>query len=254
LALDAGLDVKTASNCSESSKVSYLVSRDNDLYSFNPDQDGLSAYSKIGHLDCPTESSPQAMGVDRSGTAYIFFDSGEMFLVDTVTVACTSTVYKHPATGDSFTLGLGFTSDFDGAQTEKLFAASPDVGLYTIDAKTFSTSLLGVQEGVAADLTGGPDGRLFYFRASNQTLYEVDRNNNFALSTVHGFTHINYEIQAWALTRYAGVIYLFTAGYDNSMTTRYDPAADDESTRDKDIGIQVVGAGQSTCVPPPPVK
>ena len=31
------------------------------------------------------------MSVDRNGTAYVFFTSGEMFLVDTVTVACQPT-------------------------------------------------------------------------------------------------------------------------------------------------------------------
>lgn len=251
LAVDAAMDGPAASNCAASAKLSYVVSRKNELYSFNPDESGLAAYSKIGTLSCPTSSSPQAMSVSRSGKAYVFYDSGEMFLVDMVTVACSATPYKHPASGFSFTLGLGFTSDTDGAQTEGLFAASPDVGLYTIDPDSFATSLLNVHKGVAADMTGGPDAKLFYWQASNKTLFELDRANGFAMSPLHQFATIKYDIQAWALTRFAGVFYMFTAGYENTMTTRYDPSTNEESTRDADIGFRVVGAGQSTCVPPP---
>jgi hypothetical protein len=254
--IDAGPDTGApASNCAESSKVSYLVSREYDFYSFNPEKPGLEAYALVGHLSCPSSSSPQAMAIDRSGMAYVFFDSGELFLVDTVTVACSATTYKHPASGSSFTLGMGFTADSDGAQTEKLFAASPDVGLYTIDPTTWATSLLGVHDGVAADLTGGPDGRLFLWRAMNKTLYELDRSNNYEMSVLHAFTLISYEIQAWALTRFAGVFHMFSApSSGNSMTTMFDPASSEETVRDQNVGFRVVGAGQSTCVPPPPVK
>lgn len=93
---DSG-NVDPNSDCAESAKVIYLVTEENILYSFNPETPGMAAYKKIGTLNCPSNSTPQSMSVDRSGKAYVFYSSGDLFLVDTSNAKCTSTNYNHPA-------------------------------------------------------------------------------------------------------------------------------------------------------------
>lgn len=66
---DGGADVAlqpldgSPSECSDQAKRVYLVSTQNDLWSFDP---GTLAFQKIGALDCPTTSTPESLGVDRT--------------------------------------------------------------------------------------------------------------------------------------------------------------------------------------------
>jgi len=107
---------------------------------------------------------------------------------------------------------------------------------------------------VAAELTGGIDAKLFRFDAANAKLMEVAQDT-WQLTNIHTFNLS--DVMAWAFSRYAGKFYMYTASSDGfevepSRTTVYDPETNSESTRDANLGVTVVGAGQSTCVPPPP--
>lgn len=244
-------------DCAESAKKIYLVTEENYLYSFNPDTPGMAAYKKIGMLKCNSSSTPQSMSVDRAGKAYVFYSSGDLYLVDTSNASCTPTNYSHPAPSAlSYQLGMGFTADAPSSSGQILYIQSPDFGLATIDTGSFAVSKKGVFKGVAAELTGGPDAKLFRFEASTTQLVEVEQGS-WKLSTIHKFNLS--DVYAWAFSRYAGKFYVYTASSgawsdEPSRTTVYDPDTDTESTRDADLGMTVVGAGQSTCVPPPTPK
>ena len=78
--------------CSDASKLVYLVSVANDLWTFDP---GALLFTKVGALDCPTTPcgapwSPEAMAVDRNGTAYIAMADGRIFTADTATAHCSA--------------------------------------------------------------------------------------------------------------------------------------------------------------------
>jgi len=243
------------SDCAESAKVIYLVTEENILYSFNPETPGMAAYKKIGTLNCPSNSTPQSMSVDRAGKAYVFYSSGDLFQVDTSNASCKSTSYNHPAPyAVSYQLGMGFTADANGSQGQRLYIQSPDFGLAVVDTNNFSVDKKGVFVNVAAELTGGIDAKLFRFDAANAKLMEVAQDT-WQLTNIHTFNLS--DVMAWAFSRYAGKFYMYTASSDGfevepSRTTVYDPETNSESTRDANLGVTVVGAGQSTCVPPPP--
>jgi len=239
-------------NCADSAKVVYLVTSQNYLYSFDPGLSGLSAYRRIGALSCETASTPQSMSVDRTGKAYVFYSSGHLYYVNTTTAECTPTGYQHPVspTKTFYQLGMGFTAETPDSDKQVLYIHSPDFGLATIDLQTLAVNKLNVLPSITAELTGGPDAVLFDFQSSTAELSQIDRST-YQTRSLHKFNLSG--VTAFAFSRYAGVFYVFTASSFGGMTTttKYDPQTNTESVRDADIGVTVVGAGQSTCVPPP---
>jgi hypothetical protein len=234
--------------------VIYLVTQENYLYSFDPKIDGTSAYKRIGTLGCETASTPQSMSVDRAGKAYVFYSSGHLYYVSTTTAQCTPTSYQHPVSpAKSFNqLGMGFTAKVPSSNEQVLYINSPDFGLATVDLQTLAVTKLNVLPSTVAELTGGPDALLFIYASSTAELSQVDRST-YQTQSIHRFNQTN--VTAFAFARYAGVFYVFTAGGSSTrtVTTTFDPQTNIESVRDPDIGVTVVGAGQSTCVPPPPI-
>jgi hypothetical protein len=247
-----GTTTTAPDDCADSAKVVYLVTQENYLYSFDPRLDGLSAYKRIGTLTCETASTPQSMSVDRLGKAYVFYSSGHLYYVSTTTAECTPTGYQHPVTPTkSFNqLGMGFTAEALASNKQVLFIHSPDFGLATIDLLSLSVGKIGVLQTSVAELTGGPDALLFMYASNNSELSQIDRGT-YQTTLIHKFGMTG--VSAFAFARYAGVFYIFTASGSRTVTTMFDVQNNTESVRDPDIGVTVVGAGQSTCVPPPPI-
>jgi hypothetical protein len=239
-------------DCADSAKVIYLVTQENYLYAFDPRIDGMSAYNRIGTLSCESASTPQSMSVDRAGKAYVFYSSGHLYFVSTTTAQCTPTNYQHPVSPakSSYQLGMGFTAKAPSSNEQVLYINSPDFGLATVDLQTLAPTKLNVLSSTLAELTGGPDARLFIYVSAATALSEIDRNT-YQTQSLHTFNQQN--VTAFAFARYAGVFYVFTAGgaASRTVTTMFNPQTNTESVRDPDIGVTVVGAGQSTCVPPP---
>lgn len=232
----------------EAKKLVYVVSKDNQLFSFDPRIPGRAAYKAVGKLDCKAFGSPQSMAVDRQGFAWVFYDSGQLFKVSVRDAHCSGqTPYKHPS--HNHQLGMGFTSVAPGSSDERLYILSPDFGLATISTKDFGVTTSGMLAN-GAELTGGGDGRLFYFAAWERTLSEIDLSTR-QLKPMHSFGSFG-NVGAWAFARYKGRFYMFTSsGFGPSKTTEYDPKTNKEVVRDEDVGFMIVGAGQSTLAPPP---
>ncbi|MBI5531139.1 MAG: hypothetical protein HY898_00385 [Deltaproteobacteria bacterium] len=257
--LDGGGDGGDTDDCSDNAKKIFVVSEQGDLYLFDPKVDGLAAYQKLGALTCDLSSSPQTMGVDRSGTAWVFYSSGKLYRVTPVkgNVSCSPTDYKHPIlspTG-SYTLGMGFTAKAAGSKEQVLYMLSEDFGLASIDlANSYAVSMTGGLKNISGELTGGPDGRLFTYEADNGKLSEVLLDASYSMQLISTLNDIK-GANAWSFARYAGVFYIFTAtGSTPSTCSMYDPDTSTFKIRDSGIGFTAVGAGQSTCVPPPPPK
>ncbi len=224
----------------------YLVSEDHRLYSFDPRIPGREAYALIGKLDCKSWSIPQSMAVDRHGIAWVFYSSGELFRVSVADASCTPTPYKHPP--GTTQLGMGFTSAANGSSDDVLFIMSPGFGLATVGFPSLAVDQTG-RARMSAELTGGGDGRLFAFSAENGAIAEIDRRS-YDASVIYN-VKIGGRAHAWAFSRYAGKFYVFTSIWgEHSKNTEVDVDRKTERVRDADVGFMVVGAGQSTLVPP----
>jgi hypothetical protein len=229
----------------------YLISSDNRLFSFYPPSLALGA---IGTLACPTASTPYSMAVNRKGTAYVVFGSGELFKVSTGTASCTATPFVSGQSG-FVTFGMGFVSDTGGA-AETLFVAEgqpvttapPSRGLATIDTTSFKLSFISSFKPPQQHLefTGTGDGRLFGFNPSTAggNIVQVDKATaNIVASDPVAIR----DVGAFAFAFWGGDFWLFI-GSGTSNVYRYSPS-DKSTTLMTTFPTEIVGAGVSTCAP-----
>jgi hypothetical protein len=262
-ALSADGGIPAIKGCAEAAKLVYLVSAQNDLYSFNPDK---LQFQRIGPLNCPTGAHPYSMGVDRTGTAWIDYDSGELFRVSTADASCTKTSYV-PQNG-FVNFGMGFASDAPGSESEALYVCGTSqgnrtgLGLGKLDTKTMQLTFLGDYSGTLhgdfAELTGTGDAKLFgFFEGNPALLAEIDKGsaatpspvslNGLQISAASGFAFSFWGGDFW--------FYTMEANDPGSHVTRYKAATDKSvSVVLTNVGFEIVGAGVSTCAPTSPLR
>jgi hypothetical protein len=265
----------TGVDCSAASELVYVLSEENDLYSFDPPN---KKFSKIGHLGCKTSMQPNSMAVDRNAVAWVNYvendtlngdTAGTLFKVSTKDASCQPTNMK---LGQGwFRLGMGFSAEANGSKAETLFVAGTgdqigggSQGLAKIDLASESLVPIGAftgdLNGMNAELTGTGDARLFGFFTTNPVaVAEVDKGSG-AIKSQKDLPQVEVPA-AWAFSFWGGDFYLYTApnaANDPSRTsnvTRYRPADGSVDTGYMtNVGFRIVGAGVSTCAPIAPPK
>jgi hypothetical protein len=262
---DAGTGTGGSSGvCTADAQAMYLFGNANGvttpaLYKFLPKTKSLTM---VGPVVCGTTANPFAMSVDRSLTAWVLFDSGQIYKVDTSTAKCSQTGFL-PGQQGFTTFGMGFVADQQNSATETLFITQADASpsdnqLGSIDTTQSPPvlSLVGTYSGGgglvgAADATGTGDGRLFgFFRTTPTQIAQIDKATAKILGVAQlpGVT-IGY---AWAFAFWGGTFWLFTwdgVSASGSKLQQYDPTTQMVSTVSSGIGPVIVGAGVSTCAP-----
>ncbi|WP_437729833.1 hypothetical protein [Sorangium sp. So ce1335] len=249
------------SGCIDRAKIVYVLSQDNELYSFRPDQ---KEFKRIGVLGCQTNMDPNSMAVDRNAVAWVNYvrsddSAGTLFKVSTEDASCEPTSIE---LSDGWSrLGMGFSSDLSRPEAEELFVAgttnTPDIGLGKIDGSSLTPvgEFTGSLRGESAELTGTGDGRLFgFFTTSPVQLAEIDKETGEIIEAkeLRGIE----TPSAWAFSFWGGDFYFYTAPdpfRSPSRTTnvsRYRPSDGSIDTAYMtNIGFRIVGAGVSTCAP-----
>jgi hypothetical protein len=245
--------------CSDAAKLIYLITEQNELWSFYPTNLQLK---KIGTLNCPGASSPNSMAVSRDATAYVNMADGSLFVVNTQNAACSSTSYQLGQQGRRIR-GMGFSSDTNGGTSETLYTCTANDmlgtggGLAKISLPGYQLSLVGDYTnglgGNECELTGTGDARLFGFYAtlSPPKLAEI---NKASAATPNPIT-LNIQMTlAYAFSFWGGDFWFYTApNLQNSQITRYKYATDKSfSVVVPNTGMTIVGAGVSTCAPVSP--
>jgi hypothetical protein len=259
---DSGLlgNVSGGASCSQAAQLVYVLSVENDLYSFDPPN---KTFTKIGALGCTAPGlTPNSMAVSRDATAWVNYVSpsnvtGGIFKVSTTDASCQST---NVVLQTGWTrLGMGFSSDAAGSIRETLYVAATagSGGLGALDLTAQSLSPIGpftaALSGQSAELTGTGDGRLFgFFTTMPIQLAEIDKGSG-ATSNVVPLPDVEFP-NYWAFSFWGGDFYLYTC--PNAPSTRttnvthYSPATGTTDTAYMtDIGFRIVGAGVSTCAP-----
>ncbi|AUX44397.1 hypothetical protein SOCE26_058610 [Sorangium cellulosum] len=264
---EGGGDGSTESDCIERAALVYVLSAENELYSFRPDR---KEFTKIGDLDCPTQMQPNSMAVDRDATAWVNYaedddSAGTLFKVSTEDARCEPTSI---ALGPSWSrLGMGFSSDAARPSEEQLFLAAvadgaQSLGLGRLDGDVVIPigPFTGALRGASAELTGTGDGRLFgFFTTSPIQHAEIDKATGAIIDTT---PLPDIEVPgAWAFSFWGGDFYFYTApslGTNPSRTsnvTRYRPSDGSVDTAYMtNVGFRIVGAGVSTCAPLEPPR
>jgi hypothetical protein len=245
-------------DCSDGAKRIYLVTEEKVLLRFWPPTLELT---EVGTLDCaPTSAgaTPFAMSIDRSAGAWVLYNDGEIFRVDTATARCASTAFVPGQEGfDVF--GMAFVADAPGGSAETLFIAGQEAGEVPRDPAKLGRIDLGSLDvtyvaSLASfpDLTGTGAAELwgFFPFQSPAVVQRIDK----ADGTVDRTQTIPFDFTgttAWAFAFWGGDFYLFVEGETEASSTIYRLETDTGTTSPilPDTGYSIVGAGVSTCAP-----
>jgi hypothetical protein len=253
----------------------YVVDNTNNFLSFDPRKLGTAddPFTPIGVLNCPAgapltgwtaPATPFSMSVDRDGTAWVLYTSGEIFNVDLTTAACSASAFTPHQQGGAWELfGMGYSTDSAGADTEKLFISGgpimpvpqPDSGY--IDPSTLqitNTGSISVGEN-SPELTGTGDAKLYgYFPGTtgNGFVQEIDKAAGDVTGSAMQAGAVSGGPAAWAFAHWGGKFYIFITDNDNfnSMVQVVNRSTGQyEGVVLQNLPYLIVGAGVSTCAP-----
>ncbi len=244
--------------CSAEAKLIYVVDVNNQLSTYDPIS---RSFNDKGALVCPASNgaTPFSMGIDRNASAYVLYNSGELFKVDTATLNCETTPWS-PG-GPNFELqvfGMGFSTDAAGGTTDKLFIAGgfgPSIEttsrLNTLDVGTMAPTPVGtVQEW--PELTGTGDAELWGFFPSETAprIQKLDKTNGSALQTFNLGTLTGLPM-SWAFAFFGGNFHVFLQRENETSTTVFEVNGQSGAiTNTLPTNTRsIVGAGVSTCAP-----
>ena len=237
-----------ADDCDTTSDLVYVIDRADDaLYLFDPE---TLAFDLLGELDCGLfAGSPASMSVTRDGFAYVRYTDNTVYAVDLDTLECTETAYGGGGFG---AFGMGFATDSDTTWRDTLYIAN-DNQLARMDTATWTVSPMGSLPS-QSELTGNADGELWAILPLEEPAQLVRLNKDTA--AVEHTLHMTampdpYTIDAFAFATWGGDFWVFirTHGMGHS-TDVYRVTSTGHTTRVAvDTGMDVVGAGVSTCAP-----
>jgi hypothetical protein len=240
--------------CSDAAKLIYVVDENNTLSTFDPT---TKTFNDKGQLSCPASigATPFSMGIDRNAGAWVLFNSGELFQVNTDTLACTSTNWT--SQGGLLVFGMGFSTDIAGGTTDTLFIAGgfgptdPTSALNKLDLGSMAPTPVGTVQDWP-ELTGTGDAELWGFFPSETSprIAQLDKTSGTALQTFP-LGSLSGMPMAWAFAFFGGDFYVFLMRSNESSTTVHQvngqtgaiSGATPTGTR------RIVGAGVSTCAP-----
>ena len=242
---DGDSDSDADGDCSEAAKVVYLIDSDNSLYRFDPP---AKVFELVDVVDCGNGSSPYSMAVTRDAVAYVLFQNGDIFEVNTGNASCTATPYATGQSGfDIF--GMGFATDGEETAEETLYIAN-GTSLASID-DTWTVAVLGSISG-DPELTGNGLGELwgFFPTASTPHVSRIDKGNA-SLATTYPLADLSNSPSAWAFAYWGAAFYVF---YESALDTSTNVYKVDAESGEVELyipssGKRIVGAGVSTCAP-----
>lgn len=259
-AIAADVSASVDGDCPAHALAVYVVTADDQLVSFAP---LLAQFKTIATLSCKGEtSSPFSMSVDRTGTAWVLYFSGNVYRVNTITGACFPTAFVPDQLGfDVF--GMGFSADGPGLASEQLFVAGGGSNgfvdgpnkLAVLNLQTLKLNVIATLKPVASgpDLSGNGNGELwgFFPETTPPSVRQIDKATaatgvEFPLP-VPEFSGIT----SWAFASWGGNFYLFSRNtkQNNSALYRLTAATGQVDKIVNDLGYIVVGAGVSSCAP-----
>ena len=240
-------DPPAADDCEDTSDLIYVIDKDTEqLYLFDPPSLGLT---KLGELDCTMWGTPASMAVARDGVAYVRYSDDSVYQLDVDTLACTPTSYGDSGFGS---FGMGFATDSDDTWRDALYVAN-ESRLGKLDTGAWKVSPVSAIPS-QAELTGNSKGELWAFLPLEQPaeLIQLDKDTGAELDVLRitSFPDVR-NIDTFAFATWGGDFWLFVRESGmGSSTDVYQVTPTGKTTLVKqDIGINVVGAGVSTCAP-----
>lgn len=251
-----GGDTVAPEGCSDGARgYIYLLDEGGFLLRYKPDE---TKFEALGRPACATASKPFSMSVDRSAAAWILFQDGQIFRVDTTTLDCQATGFA-PGQAGLTQFGMGFASNSAGSGAETLFVAGgalPGIGgttLARIDTPALTVATIGPLDGWI-EMTGNGLGELWGFAPTPPEVFRLDKSNATKLDR-HQLSGMPTDFAlAYAFAFWGGAFHVFLRGAAafSSNVWKYDLATGQLTTAVTNSGYIIVGAGVSTCAPTEP--
>lgn len=245
--------------CADGAELIYVVDDNNDLLSFDPRKLPGDPFHLVGRMACGYGiGSPFSMAVDREGTAWVVYSSGDLFKVSIQDAHCEPSGFASRSAG-STTFGMGFVTDEPGGKAETLFVAANDDShaLSTIDTRrtppaAHFVGTVDASMGMHPELTGTSEARLFGFYPEADVpafVQEIDRKTAAGRGPkwTLGTTGLGF-VRAYAFAQWGGVFYIFVTT-DSSTVRTVDRRTGKYATVMTDLPYRITGAGVSTCAP-----
>ncbi len=260
-------------NCSDASKLVYVVDSNNQLSQFDP---MTKLFKDLGTLTCPAGDGfkPFSMGVDRNATAYVLYVNAnqttgapmgsKIFKVDTTATGlpCTATSFTPLSTMLEF--GMGFSTSTAGGTTDQLFISGGNTAsttsmsmLATLDVSTMVTTPVpnGTIQG-SPELTGNSNAELWAFfpDPTNPKIQGVNKATGAAITPAPLPQALKGDPAAWAFAFYGGDYWIFLAktqllgGQQPTTVYQVSPTGVLKGMTPT-TNRHIVGAGVSTCAP-----
>ena len=248
-------DAKKPGKCAPGTKLVYVVDSSKKLYLFFPTSKKLSY---LGMLSCPLPGSPYSMAVRHDGVAFVLYghyNSANSYTcdglgrLDVKTLKCTKATGFSCKTTSYESFGMGYVVTGPNG-SEELFIGTAGKALATLNPDTGKMKTIGSLPSAAPEFAGNAGGELwgFFPRTSPARVRRIDPKTGKILVT-HSLTQF---IQPWAgsyaFAMYNNVFYIFYgSSYGSSTNVFRLTKAGVMSTWMTNTGINVVGAGVSTC-------
>ena len=252
----------------------YVLDDANVLRRFDPRRLAAAQdpFSMIGPLACPAGPSvpgwsvpgpatPYSMAVDRAGTVWVLYSSGEIFRTSTAsTASCTNSGYT-PRQNGMDVFAMAFVTDASGGDTEKLFLGGGDVNatpggtLAVVDPTTLVATPVGHlpnQGEFSPVLTGTGAGTLIGFYPGMATAFvqQVSKTTGAAVGQQYSFPGgLGSPLDAWAFAQWGGSFFVFATVNGTSTLRVIDPSTAQITTALPTVPYVSVAAGVSTCAP-----
>jgi len=245
--------------CTEAAQFIYAVDRDRTFSRFDP---VALSWHDIGPLRCPTSALPFSLSVDQRGVAWVLFEDGQLFQVDTATAACSATGFV-PGQAGFQVFRMGWMFDASTGLDTLYVSGSPrwpatSSTLGVLDLGSLTVRSIGANTLGAPALAGTGDGQLWGFApdwtsASQQpVLGRVDPRTGAA--TGGYFVDLAVSSGDFAIAFHRDSFWLFM-GADVWQVPRSSlpPVFRDPNPPPQLVltspGRDILGAGASTCAP-----
>jgi len=240
-------DPPPVDDCDHASDLIYVIDRtDESLYLFDPTD---LSFDFVGELDCGIfAGTPGSMSVTREGVAYVRYSDNTVYAVDLETMACTETSYSWDFGG----FGMGYATHSDSTWHDRLYIANANQ-LATVDTSTWAVSVIGSLPS-QSELTGNADGELWAILPLESPAKLVQINKTTAsVMTTHALPGLPDPsgIDTFAFATWGGDFWVFVRSYGmGSSTNVYRVTGSGAmSLTVSGTGMDIVGAGVSTCAP-----
>ncbi|MHB8419262.1 MAG: choice-of-anchor D domain-containing protein [Myxococcales bacterium] len=242
--------------CTEASQWIYTVDENGTFSRFDPP---TLAFTDIGTLSCPSNSTPFSMAVDQNAVAWVEYQDGNLFQVDTQSAACQTTSFQTDQQG-FVNFGMGFVFQPTTGLDTLYVAGGPGFNngnfqqssLGTIAFPSLTVNVVGPLNVGWPELTGTGDGELWGFIPSAEstsgqaTLAQLDPGSGATLATYH-YASLQGNSGSWAMKFWGGSFWIFL-GSGIYQVPRATPAQISTAIPPGN-GRNIVGAGVSTCAP-----